>query len=380
MTPGKAPVPGERPRIVYFNSEIAHPGFNRRCLQIAAAGARVETISFRRQRFDPLFSAPWPNCDLGRIPNGQYWRRALAWPAAVRKASTQLLSGPKPAQIWARNLDMAILALVSRRIAKLDAPFVYEVLDLLPALLASGPVGVVMRRGEDIVLSQAARLVTSSPGFVQARYSAGRAPTTIIEPKLPKTIGSRPSRRRLRPGRPLKIGWFGTLRCVRSFQLLCGLVQARANDVQVVLAGDVSRLMSEGAAPVEDWPSGMRFLGRYTSPSDLARLYDQVDVNWCLDFANGRNSALLLPNRLYEGGFFSVPALGRANTMTGARLQERGWGWALREPSSVTLHHWLTHFDEFEWSQMHERLLGEGDETFCEGDEVRRLIVELQGP
>ena len=64
------------------------------------------------------------------------------------------------------------------------------------------------------------------------------------------------------------------------------------------------------------------FGGSYFYPDELSEMYAEIDFNWAFDMSdpNG-NSAWLLPNRIYEGGCFGVPAIGAKETETGRWIE-----------------------------------------------------------
>jgi succinoglycan biosynthesis protein ExoL len=51
----------------------------------------------------------------------------------------------------------------------------------------------------------------------------------------------------------------------------------------------------------------------------------------------GFNSSWLLPNRLYEGGYFGVPSVAPAGTQTGQWITSHGAGFELKEDLAQTL-------------------------------------------
>jgi succinoglycan biosynthesis protein ExoL len=80
------------------------------------------------------------------------------------------------------------------------------------------------------------------------------------------------------------------------------------------------------------------FGGRYAYPDDLAAMYGAVDLVWAGDYHDAdANSAWLLPNRLYEGGYFGVPPIAPAGSQTGRWLAAHDLGFTLDEPLEQTL-------------------------------------------
>ena len=90
--------------------------------------------------------------------------------------------------------------------------------------------------------------------------------------------------------------------------------------------------------PLIDARPNMTFFGRYRSPEDLAGIYENLDVVWAGDFMEaGYNSVWLLPNRIYEGGYYCTPSIAPAGTETAAWLDQNSCGFIIEEPLGDTL-------------------------------------------
>src|SRR3546814_11201269 len=79
----------------------------------------------------------------------------------------------------------------------------------------------------------------------------------------------------------------------------------------------------------------MIYGGEYRNPDDLPEIYGRVHLTWAFDFLDeGSNSDWLLPNRLYEGGYFGSVALVSSHTETGKKVRELGLGYTF-EPQEM---------------------------------------------
>jgi hypothetical protein len=130
---------------------------------------------------------------------------------------------------------------------------------------------------------------------------------------------------------PWRIGWFGNIRCTESFQLLMKMALRHPKLVDIEIRGLPTQKLQDLITqhlPIES----MRFRGAYAQ-TDLASLYGTCDFTWAIDYSQrGQNSDWLLPNRIYEGGYYNCPAIARAGTETSAWLKARGSGILLRNP------------------------------------------------
>jgi succinoglycan biosynthesis protein ExoL len=153
-------------------------------------------------------------------------------------------------------------------------------------------------------------------------------PTVIVVENKRVPSADSLQRPRPNPGRhepPWKVGWFGILRCTQSFEVLRDLAVRHPKFLDVELrgrpTGDVQALIDRHL-PLPN----MRFQGPYTQ-ADISLLYGERDFTWAVDlWQSGQNADWLLPNRIYEGGFFNCPPIALAGTETARWLTARGAG------------------------------------------------------
>ncbi|MEO0881132.1 MAG: hypothetical protein AAFY34_00245 [Pseudomonadota bacterium] len=233
---------------------------------------------------------------------------------------------------------------MAKRHLRLQTPVIYECLDVHRLLAREDVFGAAMRALEHRLLRRCKALVVSSPAFVREHFLpryGGHAHTHLVENRMVDGMhyGERPRRSRISPeSEPLRIGWFGILRCSRSLDLLVALADSLGDKVHIDLRGRVSaREIPDFDARVAD-RSNISFGGAFKAPEDLSSIYGSVDVVWAGDFMEaGYNSVWLLPNRLYEGGYFGVPAIAPEGTETANWIQSHSGGYEVAEPLHSTL-------------------------------------------
>ena len=310
----------------------------------AFATTASSVVGFMMRRRDEVQS-DWENVDLGKTFDGNYGQRLQSIFNGARLAARDKAKLASADVIYARNLDMLATAFLAKRYTELKTPVIYESLDVHRLLTRKDAIGAVFRYAEGWLLSRTRRLVVSSPAFLENHfdvYHKGRFIPVLIENRLAAgaEYGPRPPRETDEParGQPLRIGWVGVLRCWRSFGLLLELARKLGKDVQIVMHGMPALTeIPDFHARIQGLPN-VTFHGRYRAPEDLARIYAGVDVVWAGDFMEaGFNSEWLLPNRLYEGGYYAVPPIAPASTQTAKWMDERGVGFALEENLSSTL-------------------------------------------
>jgi len=303
----------------------------------------LDVIGFMMRRRDEV-DTDWENVDLGRTFDAAYRQRVAAILGGARRAAKEKAKLASADVIYARNLDMLATAFLAKRFAGLKTPVIYESLDVHRLLTRKDMVGWGFRWIEGELVARTRRLVVSSPGFLENHFEVhhkGRYRASLIENRLAAgaDYGPRPPRLPLQPaGEPLRIGWVGVLRCWRSFGLLLDIARRFGGNVRVVLHGTPALTeipdfhhRIQGLANVE-------FHGRYTAPEDLSRIYGGLDVVWAGDFMEaGYNSVWLLPNRLYEGGYYAVPPIAPAETQTAKWIEQRQAGFTIEENLAETL-------------------------------------------
>ena len=293
----------------------------------------------RRQDAAPV---DWSNIDLGRTFDGAYRQRAAAIRRGARLAAEHRDLLASADVIYARNLDMLATAFLARKQAGLQTPIIYEALDVHRLLTRKDPVGLAFRRLEGALLARTKGLVVSSPGFLRNHFEPhhrGRYTPFIIENRLAAggNYGPRPTRTTPRSG-PLQLGWIGMLRCWRSLELLQQVAHEVGPAVHVHLHGVPALTEIPDFHERVKGIANLTFHGRYRSPEDLAGIYGGLDIVWAGDFMEaGFNSSWLLPNRLYEGGYFGVPSIAPAGTQTASSIEARGVGFTLEEDLATTL-------------------------------------------
>ena len=334
---GGAGAPGRR--VAYFGHDTADAAVRRRVRALLDDGLQVTGFMPSRRKDAELF---WTNVDLGETLDGAFAKRlGTVFSGAAKAAASPELAAADV--IIARNLDMLACAFEAKRRAGLATPVIYECLDVHRLLTRQDPVGMAMRGLERALVSRCARIWVSSPGFLEHHFDChhdGHYAADLLENRLPASsdFGPRPDAATARAPGPLRLGWVGNLRCARSFALLLALADRYGEAVEIHLHGQPARREIPVFEPEIEARANMTYHGRYNAPADLAGIYAGLDAVWAGDFMEaGANSVWLLPNRIYEGGYFAVPPIAPTGTQTAAWIEARGTGITLAEPLEETL-------------------------------------------
>jgi succinoglycan biosynthesis protein ExoL len=246
------------------------------------------------------------------------WRGALALCRGHRRlAEVEVLV--------ARNLDMALLALLFRGLRRRPIPLIYQCFDIHSLMTARGPGAALARWLERRVLARAHRLVVSAPAFGTQYFRARQdytGPVHLMENKIYWGALPPPRPAALRLEGPLRLGWVGTLRCPETFALLRALAVRMGPRVSIHLRGVVHAHQLPNFEAEVARHGNLHYEGRYDYPHGLARAYAGLDAIWAQDlWQPGGNSEWLLPNRIYEAGYFGCPCIAVAGSATARRIE-----------------------------------------------------------
>lgn len=337
--------------VAVFGFDLAEAAQIRRIRSLITLGCRVTSFCQRREG-GPDFTPEWQNVDLGTVRHNDLRGRATGSVAAVTRAMRGWRQLAEARLIIARNLDLALIALAARRLAALRAgrraaPLVYECLDIHDLMTRPDRLGRMMRAAERHLLSRAALLVVSSPGFVENYFvpvQGHAGPTALVENKL--WLGPDPLQRPRRPIRgscrrtegPLTIGLVGSIRCQASVDLLIGCADLMGDRLRVRFAGALHEHALHGFHEAVRARGNVEWVGPYSYPGGLIGAYAGCDMVWAQDlWQRGTNSDWLLPNRIYEAGWCGCPSVALSDTQTGRRIAAQRLGWTIPTASPAAL-------------------------------------------
>ena len=376
----------QRTRLLFFGFDASEPSHIRRIRAYTDCGFDVSAATMRRdgQGAGPDSGVFWDNIHLGTTRHAAMGQRlrAIAGAIAALPRHRKRLSGFDV--IVARNLDMLAIATAARAMMRPAPPLIYECLDIHGLMTNPGRKGRVARAFERRLLARTSALIVSSPAFVE-RYFAPlqgwSGPVALLENKLWLGPGPafRPAPEAVKPraaGDPLVLGWVGALRCARSLAILAETARRLGDGIEVRMHGIVHRhALPDFDATLVAHPN-LRYLGPYAYPDGLARIYADCDLVWSQDLWQwGTNSTWLLPNRIYEAGFYGCPSVAVAGTETGRRVGD-GLGWTIPTPSVDELCALLARLDAPEIAARRQMLLSRPDSDFRQTCAEIRAAVE----
>ena len=377
----------QRGCVVYVTPDCTDSAVQKRAHGFVSVGMRLVSFSFRRTRYNVDFVPDWPNIELGITTERRLLTRVFVFLRSLWVIHDHRRTWREATMLYARNLDLALLALTAKAITRSPAPFVYEVLDIHPATTKRGIRGALLRWLERRVLARSQLLVVSSPAFLRNYFlptQRYQGKSFLLENKWPSAAMSALTKKipyELSEQEPKwSIGWFGNIRCPQSLEILTELADALPQRVRIYIRGCASLLGERKLMDVIGDRENMIFEGEYCAPRDLPAIYSKVHFNWCADFCGGKNSLWLLPNRLYEGGYFGIPALAIGSHETGRVVQQRQLGISLETPVAEHLCDVLSKMTFDQYVRLRRRIESLPETSFVDHGDLGRLVRTMTQP
>ncbi|MDM8557610.1 hypothetical protein [Candidatus Parabeggiatoa sp. HSG14] len=307
-------------------------------------GYQTVGFSFRRKLYNLEYQPEWNNISLGETRPRAYLHRSFMMLKALMKIAHHRKIISKASFLYVINLDQAFLAYYAQWISRTKVPIVYEVADIQSPFVSRGLFGKILRWVERYILNRTHLLVITSPAFFISYFKPiqnYRGNYFLLENKLlppyvptrifrgvtgkfsPKRVG----------GKQWIVGYFGILQCQKSLEIIKKVADLLPKQVVFYLRGPaISANINIKQVP------NIIYGGDYKNPQDLLDIYQQVDFVWCFDFCQEEhNSRWMLPNRLYEGGYFNLPMIAPQDFEIGKYVERYKIGWTFEAPYEDSL-------------------------------------------
>jgi len=305
--------------VVFLMPELVEARCLKRIAALEREGVRPDVLGFQRSYYP---GKPWPGgyTILGNLREGQYAKRVPSYLnafAIIRRCMT------KADVVYTFGQDLLGLAWLARLTLGRKPPIVCEVADIQSALTGRGWTSGGLRWLERHAVSRADLLIVTSEAFVSGYYQAIQGicdiPYQVIENKvdegeLAPYEGTTDMQEK---DGVLRIGYFGLLRCSRSWEILRRASEKGDGRIHVYLRGLPSWPSMIEEASTSD---NVEYGGPYVSPDELANIYERVDMVWAAFPYEGSdvgNWKWARTNRFYESCFFGRPMFTQLGTEDG---------------------------------------------------------------
>lgn len=369
-----------RKPLLYFVPDVTDAKLFDRVRAFRASGFDVMTVGFSRRRYDTGQVIDWPHLKLGEVADRSYLPRVIGVGRLIAGITRirQHLKGAAQGFFIARNLDMALMVCIVLPVLPRGC-FVYECLDISPIMVKKSRIGRFARTLERATLRRVGTLWTSSQGFVLNYFiplQGYKGPVALIENKIAQPA---PRLSRVPPEGVWHIGWFGTLRCKRSLDEICAIAGAMRGRVVFHLYGYPARIGEAAFVDAIAPHDNITLHGPY-APDDLPEMLAGVHFSWGFDYADTwGNSQWLLPNRLYEAGYYHRPMLADSTHKSGAVIDTTATGWTF---DGATLQADLISFLEGlsidDWRACVARIAQRPDSAYAGTEDIAKALQALK--
>lgn len=317
---------GKKMKITFVTTSFNYPIHRKRfeslqqlCANIEAYGC-IQDFSYPTSR--PETSSLPTNCKT--IQPGHYVRRIL-------QLSTLIFQIRKAIQttdvIYAVGFDGALLARIATLLSRHSPIFVYEIHDIRQAMMREDIVGRGFRFIERWIMRGVSVLVPTSDSYVSGYYHKKLGATnfstlTLENKRWPQDV----THGYLTAPKiaPLRIGYFGSLRCNLAWNALIRLVESANGLIELEVRGDPQGL-DTFYQDIENIP-GIHYGGPYRDPDDLYDVYSKVSIVWAAGF-HGKDSHIWQRScRFYNSCSHQRPIISMVGTDEGDVINKLGIG------------------------------------------------------
>ncbi len=315
-------------KVLYLLPVQAQARFRKRIAGLMRQGLDGRALYYERDYY-PAPPLPCPSEALGRLDHGRYLQRIRVYLASLRRIRR---AARQHDTIYCFGPDLVILAWLATWAMRRPPKLILEVGDIRPFMNSHSRPARAFQFFLRRILNHVSAVVVTSPayitGYFQKFFPAFAGQYVTIENKLPADLP--PPKIPLlapTPEKPIRIGYFGLLRCGASWHTLKQVLVESEGRFVVKLAGEIW-FPEETPETVLGVP-GVEHFGTYNYPDDLDALYGDVDIVWVAHHHSGNNLKWARVNRFYEACFFRKPMIAQQETQDGAYVAQHGLGMVL---------------------------------------------------
>ena len=260
---------------------------------------------------------------------------------------------------------------------------VYEVADIRDILLKKNINSFFLRWLERVLIKKIDLLVVTSKAYITDYYEEIQGLKNIryivIENKLNTEMGLKKNiTNRINKDNIIRIGYFGLIRCKRSWQILKKVACNSKGRIQIYIRG-IPMGIDNFDKEANETPN-IIYDGPYIAPDDLPSIYNNVDLVWsCYPYQgkNVGNWCWARTNRFYESCYFKKPMIAQSETQDGEVVKERNLGICVNlSDIDGTVNNILriTREELFRWYKNVSKL---SQKYYLYTDEHKKLLVAL---
>lgn len=301
-------------KVLVFTTSIEHTTHRKVAKMLANEGIVVKLLGFTRNNFPPGVMDNIENEVLGYVNHGGYFKRIASGLRSILKIRDKAKGYDV---VYCFTLDGLIIAYLALSFKKIK--WVYQVQDIRPIFFSRTIKRKIAFYLEKWMLNNVSILVVSSlnyyTDYFKKIYNFDKNKLLVIENKLSKDLDLTGIQKKLFNNENVSIGYFGVMRCKRSWEILFSLTSKYYNKFNLYLRGKpvaIPDLINK----INNY-ANIKYEGLYRSPDDLNELYSNIDLVWaCYPYSekNCGNWRMARTIRYYEALAFGKPVIVQKGT------------------------------------------------------------------
>lgn len=366
-------------RITFLLPVASHARYHKRIAALQSLGVERRVFYFERDYYP---GRPWPEGyqSLGSLQHRRYSLRLKMVPKAVLKICSDIQGSDV---LYAFSLDTLLIAWLASKTRFKRYKIVYEVGDIREACLGKGLSSRLLRGFERYLLQRIDLLVVTSEAFVTGYFQGIQGLREIsyqvIENKLSSLM--LPPRQGsdavcfLDKEDVFRIGYFGLIRCRRSWEALKEIVRKGRGRIRLNVRG-IFLEMPDLEEEIQN-TEYVEYGGPYVSPDELPNIYRCIDLAWIAHHHGESNTRWARGNRFYEACYFLKPMISQAGTQDDVMVNKMHLGKSINLLDLEGAVEAVLHISGSDIQAWRDSLVRLPDNIFLYTDEHEKLIKSL---
>jgi succinoglycan biosynthesis protein ExoL len=371
-------------KFTFLLSSTSHVRFLKRVEIISKLSSEVDVYAFHRKNSFPGKQVKFELKSLGIIEHKSYLKRSLLIIKSINKIRQAV---KRTDVIYTFGLDMLVFGWVSQILSlNKTARLVYEVGDIREILIGEGRINKIVRALEKYLLKRVSVVVVTSNAFATEYFSkiqkSNKPKYHVIENKLDLHFmqTSHSFEKEQTENDVLTIGYFGVLRCDKTWEILKQLAQKGKGKIKISIRGIPGLKQKHHINDIENI-DGIKYGGSYVVPDDLPGMYGNVDIVWASYPYQGSkigNWSWAKTIRFYESCYYKVPVFVQKGTEDCKTVNKYGIGICLDLEKINETVDYILNLSEMDVLELGKNIKELPESVYLYSDEHEKLIKILE--
>lgn len=339
-------------------------------------------LSFERDYYEGEKNSEY--ISLGKLDHGNYFKRILQILLAFPKIIKSIKNTDA---IYVFEIDMLIIAYIINLIfIGRNFIIIYEIGDIQPIKMKKTLLGKIVRGIEKYLVKRVDKMIVTSKDYMFGYYkdilnlNINEINYQVIENKIDKN-NVKKENSLINNNNPDKItiGYFGVLRCERSWEILKNIALLGNDSFEIYVRGYIMK--PDSIKTDSKKYNNIKFEGPYTAPSELSEIYNSVDIIWaCFPYRNKDigNWKWARTNRFYESCYFNKPMIVQKGTQDSKVVEENDLGISLDLSNIDESTYKVINIDNDDLKNWRNKLVKFPEKNYIYQDEHELLCNEIK--